>query len=370
MQLTEININNFRNITELSLQVTDKMTFIVGGNGAGKTSVIEAIYFLAFGRSFRSKDFNKLISDRSKSFLVTAKTICNKKKYEKNILGIEKFRSGKLNLKINSVAAKNFLEMAKLLPVQLINTNSYLLIEGEPSYRRKFLDWLLFHVEHSFMTTWQKFSRALKQRNAFLKSTVAFTPSRDRAFIKELEFWDKEFVSAALELDLIRRQAVACLAQSLDSVLTRIGASSLLGVELEYKQGWTAGAELRDSLTYSLSRDIAAKTTTIGPHRADLSIKAKDKAARFVLSRGQAKLLVFSMSLARAEVIKDALGVDSIFFIDDLASELDNQAINTTINALDFYPYQSFVTSIFEPSIYGVDSCGLSVFHVEQGALV
>ena len=158
MKISSLQIENLRNLALVSLKPHPGLNFIGGENGAGKTSILESLFVLSRGRSFRTSTTGDLVGPNDAYFRVVAEAVSDEGK--KDRLGLE--RSGK-----HWRARKNLTDLTKIsqltrsLPVTLMEPNSHQLVSGPPEFRRKFLDWGVFHVEHGFIEVWSRYSRAL-----------------------------------------------------------------------------------------------------------------------------------------------------------------------------------------------------------------
>ncbi len=331
-----------------------------GDNGSGKTSFLESIYYLAYGRSFRANSYKKLLRFNSNFFAVYTKLTS----FPRSV-GVKKTKDGQTNLLIDLEKITNFFEIAKRLPVLLINNQSYLLLDGEPQYRRKFLDWVLFHVEPTFLSAWQKFRKVLAHRNALIKSL-----ENDPSLLKTLDYWDEKYINLASEIHQFRLTVVEQFKGVLKEVLQNIPPLQGFTVTLNYKAGWKQGVDLKDCVFNARGQDLSFKTTTQGPHRADLNISVNKKLAKFVLSRGQLKLLVFALNLAAAKLLEVSFPEKkSLFLIDDVYSELDSKSSDVFIKELKNLGHQAILTSVAPPCEEHVKELDMGVFHVEQGVL-
>jgi len=202
---------------------------------------------------------------------------------------------------------------------------------------------------------WRRFRRALKQRNAALKS---------RSGTAAIRSWNAEFIELSTQLDASRRRALDI---SIDS-LTEYGLR-LLGTELgfEYQRGWNKDKELEQSLEEGLERDLQLGSTQSGPHRGDLKVSYDERQARKLVSRGQQKLLASAMILAATETAQTALERPLLLLLDDPAAELDLDSLARLLDAVLGLGCQVVATSL-EKGALGAPG-GASVFHVEHGKL-
>lgn len=343
--------SNFRCLENVELILSPEFNLIYGANASGKTSILEALAYLGRGKSFRGASTANLVRHGQQQFILFGETQSERRRQR---IGVRNSREG-LEVRIDGSTAPGAAALAAALPLQVIDPEVHSLVAGGPELRRRFIDWIAFHVEHDHLQTWRQFRRALKQRNAALKS---------RASAATIRSWDAEFLELAEKLDASRR---AALAVAVDA-LVEFG-SRLLDTELgfEYQQGWNTSKALAEALGEGLERDRQQGATQSGPHRADLKVSYDERQARKLVSRGQQKLLASAMILAATETAQTALEQPLLLLLDDPAAELDAEALARLLDAVDSLGCQVVATSL-EPEALAVPG-GASVFHVEQGVL-
>lgn len=357
MTLKQLNIQNLRNLVEVKVAPAAKFNLLYGDNGSGKTSFLEAIHYLALGRSFRTRLNSRLTQHESDRFSLFAQI-----QTENYLLpvGVERQTNGEGQVRINQENAKSILEITKALPIRLLYSESRALLTGNSKLRRQFMDWGVFHVEHSFLQHWQHAQRALKQRNAVLRS---------RSSRATAELWESELMDQAMHLNQQRRAHMEEFGAVFMNLLPALLPN--MDISLTYKPGWNEELGLAAVWNQAWQRDLELGYTQHGPHRADLLIRLdKTIPAQDVLSQGQQKLLVYALYLAQGILLKNKLAKRCVYLLDDLPAELDfdnRQRVATVLNEIDA---QVFVT--------GVDSEGLShlrdmadakMFHVKQGII-
>jgi len=339
MQLNSLSIAHLRNLHLVDLDLNPHFNIFSGDNGTGKTSLLEAVHVLTTGRSFRAHQARQIITLGEKLCRVSGIVSSREGKTPRELirLGVERHQGGSIKIRMAEEDCHSIAALAKTLPIQLINSNSYAILEAAPQFRRQFLDWVMFHVEHSFYATWQRFKRALLQRNAVLRHS--------KSSPMDISIWDAEFIEAGEAIHL-QRQAVL---KELIPVFSEI-ISGLLNLEaeisLEYYPGWTTPLTLSEALDRSLERDRLWKYTTVGPQRADLELFIGDNAAKSVLSRGQSKLFICGLLIARALLLYRREARQCVFLIDDLNAELDKGSSKVLIEALGRVGSQVLITSI------------------------
>jgi DNA replication and repair protein RecF len=363
MSLQRLEICGLRNLRNAGLNDCGRINILSGPNGSGKTSLIEAIYLLGLGRSFRSGRLSPVISHDEETCTVFGELKQGAGAYKS--LGVSRSRHGKQDLRINRATVENIAEMARALPLQLINSDSFGLVEGGPRARRQFMDWGVFHVKHAFLERWRNAQRCLKQRNRLLREQGA--QRHARIYTPELAAWDQELVQCAEEIDCLRANYVEEIQPLFGQILQRL--IDLPDVSLDYHRGWRAGLGLREALEESLERDFSHGSTVAGPHRANIDIRLGGVPAADILSRGQLKLVVSSLRLAQGAHLARHHGSSCIYLIDDLPAELDKQHRQTLCQLLDEMGCQVFMTCVDADIIENNwrDSGAVRRFHVKQG---
>jgi len=354
MVLSQLELCHVRNLTEAKLTPSSGVNLIFGANASGKTSLLEAIHILSTSRSFRTPHIQHIIQREKLLLRVIGKVADTTGKQIS--LGIEREKD-QIRMRLAGETVQNASKLASILPVQIINPDVHKLLEQGPKYRRQFLDWGVFHVEHSFHTIWREYNRALKQRNAAI---------RIGSKQADIQVWDKGLVETALKITDLRENYLASILPVLQNY-----TAELIGFqpEFSYSRGWQRDEDLAHKLNASLEADIAQGYTRAGPHRADLFIKHNGLPAQASFSRGQQKLLVSSMRLAQITHLKQQTGQHTVLLVDDLAAELDEDKRARLLRLLKETGAQLFVTAT-EADLIDVSAWeNVKVFHVEHGEI-
>lgn len=350
MKIKEIRIENLRNLVDVSLEPHKKLNLIEGINGAGKTAIIESMVVLSRGRSFRTQQASELIGPERKTFRIFARVETDEREIHR--LGLE--RSGKYwKARKDAKELKRISELTSSLPLILLEPNSHQLVSGAPDWRRKFLDWGMFHVERDFLDTHRRFSRALKQRNSAL---------RQKKSLETIDSLDSILIPLGKRLDQLRAGHCKAINLELKTLLSRL-SPGLESIEVEYENGW-GEIPYEKALNQSKERDFELGSTRLGPHRADMVMKRGRVLARTVLSRGEQKIVSAAMLLAQARLL-EALGEKPLILIDDLASEFDLAHFRSVLKNALLHGGQVWVTGTQIPEI----SEDKKTFHVKHGTV-
>jgi DNA replication and repair protein RecF len=349
--LRRVQVTDFRCLQSAALDLDSQFTLISGPNGSGKTSLLEAMYVLGRGRSFRTRLLEHLIRQGANQFVVFGEIDARGRRIP---IGVEGSASG-IRARIAGENASSLAELALVLPVQIIDPEVHGLIEDGPSRRRQFLDWGVFHVEQSFVGHWQRYRQALKQRNAALKS------GQPQAVVAS---WDGDLVRYGELLTSARSSYVALLSPQAEAI-----GRNLLGMELGlgYRPGWARDQSFAEALLQSRGHDQASGMTQVGPHRAELSIRLGGLPVKDRISRGQQKLLAAALLIAQLKLFPDAAPMQPSLLLDDPAAELDDDRLAGLIREVSAHSVQLVVTTLHgEFSAFGAPG---RRFRVEAGRL-
>jgi len=347
VSLVELRVWNLRCIEQAELVIAPDLTLICGDNGSGKTSVLEAIFLLGRGRSFRIRNNERLIRHGEPYLRVTGRVDSLGLPVT---LGFEASRTAS-TARIAGHTAASLAELSQAFPVQVIEPGIHRLIEEGGHRRRRWLDWAVFHVEPHFMQTWVHYGRALKQRNAALK-----TPDGDVAA------WDSQVASLGESIAEARGQLVERLQPYWKE---EVDALCGMAVELHYLRGWSQDVSLTDALVAGRARDRMRQVTHSGPHRADVAVRLKGRHAREVLSRGQQKLVAVAMTIAQLRLLRALTDLRPTLLLDDPAAELDATRLHTFIDRVASLRCQLVMTSLqSESRLFGAPE---RTFRVGQG---
>lgn len=337
MSLSRLIINHFRNLDQVDIDLSPGFNFLIGENGSGKTSLLEAIFYLGHGRSFKSHISNRIIHYDHTHFTLFGQVEEAKHQWS---VGLQKNRQGDSALKINGEDGKKIADLAHLLPMQVITPEGLTLLNGGPSYRRAFLDWGLFHQHPDFHAHWTNLKRLLKQRNAALQQVRHYT---------ELKHWDIELAKTAHLVSQLRADYAEALRPEIEQTCQFFLPELTLG--LSFHQGWEKESNYADILAESFERDRNIGYTMVGPQKADFRFKAQGLPVEDVLSRGQLKLLMCALRLAQGEYLVAQKQRQCLFLIDDFASELDPVKRELLAHRLRQNQAQVFVTAITQDQL-------------------
>ena len=355
MRLSHFAIKQFRNLQQVEFDACSGINLISGKNASGKTSLLESIYYLSHIRSFRTQYVSELINHQAKHFELFARLHPNAEQLIP--VGIRRSKQ-KMQIRVNQQNVQRVADITSQFPVLAIHPDSYRLITNGPSERRQYIDWGVFHVEQGFFSVWQRYKRALSQRNSALRSGQTH---------KMCQLWNKELSETAAKIDLLRSEYLKSLEVVVQTLINSFFAGN--DVAIEYKRGWDAGEELQDLLDRNLAKDRHRGFTSYGPQRAELQIRVNGQSAQTGISRGQQKMLVALLRLAQAIHFSEKNNKPCVLLYDDLPAELDAEHRLKVMQVLQNMRVQLFMTAI-DPDQLDISAWKhKKMFHVEQGVL-
>jgi len=369
--LAELRLKDLRCLTQVQLTLHPRLNLLTGDNGSGKTSILEAIYLLGRGRSFRTRHTEQLIRHDTAELQVfgrvesvsgaasaidtnsTAFGASNAANHSLakliHSIGLSCTRQKGVEARVDSRDVTSLAELSELFPVQVIDPGIHRLVEEGPVQRRRWLDWAVFHVEPDFVRHWQGYSRALRQRNAALRCGADPSP------------WDTDLVRLGELLSTARARLILALQPYWTAALAELDA---VPATLGYFQGWSREQDLAGALSAHALRDRERGTTTYGPHRFDVLLRLDGRSAREQVSRGQQKLLGAAMSLTMSRYVAEAASRAPTLLLDDPAAELDRAHTERLLAAVASLGGQLVVTALrVEDTPLGTPD---RVFHVEH----
>jgi DNA replication and repair protein RecF len=352
--IQQLNINHFRNLQDCSLTAHSHFNLIYGLNGSGKTSLLEAIYTVANGKSFRATQKQQLIQHNEEFFTVF--TVIKAEDVHK--IGLQKSNKGNARLQIDGQKCRSLSKASKLMPIIFLDPHSPELIELGPGHRRQYLDWALFHVEHDYAKQLQQYLKCVQQRNSALKQQQSDAVCRS---------WDKLLIELADIISLKRREILEKITPYFNTIIKSLCLPG--AISMKYLPGWQLPNSFSEALDLAYNKDRILGYTTIGPQRADIKFNVGQYQAADVLSRGQEKLLVASVLLAQGEYYRVATEQQAIYLFDDISSELDASNQKKLISLFQSIPGQYFITSLSNDLSKQFCDIASTVFHVEHGAV-
>lgn len=339
MIVRSLNLSNFRNYNHFFIEFNQDINILIGNNGQGKTNLIEAIYLLSVGKSFKTHIIKQIIMFDFDFAKVKGEIISNnKKRYLEIILGSDFKRA-----KIDNQDIYKISEYVGLLNVVVFIPDDLYLVKGSPSNRRRFIDLELSKISPIYVFNLSKYNNLLKERNKYLKILNKKNKGND----EYLEVLDEQLAKLQVELIKKRISFIKKLDEKVKLIYQMISKKDDEMIDLHYI------CFIKNKLTYedilsmykkNYQRDIRYMQTHIGIHKDDLGIYMNGNIADLFASQGQQRTIVLAMKIALIELIKDEIGEYPVLLLDDVLSELDETRKNMLLDILD-QKIQTFITT-------------------------
>lgn len=354
MKLISLDIHHVRNIHHLKLALSEKINLIQGSNGAGKSSILEAIHHLSTGHSFRSRFIKKVVRDND-DFLSVRGELSSL-----STLAIQKHLTKSSVVKINDDIVNSASELARFLPMQIIFEGLFDILNSGSVVRRKFLDWGMFHVEPSFHLFHISYKKALTQKNSLLKN--------ERLDLHSCLAFENAMVDYGLKLHVLREKYYNLLIPEFKKITDILCPH--LDITIKYFHGWGQSLSefTKDNLLHifheTRERDHQLGHCGKGAHRADLRFHFESGLAKEKLSRGQQKVILIALMLAQGRLLSE----DCLYLIDDLCAELDSATIKLICEHFKQSNSQVIITSL-DTTAGIVENYADKIFTIQNGIL-
>ncbi|MBL4823401.1 MAG: DNA replication/repair protein RecF [Colwellia sp.] len=363
MSVAKLITLNFRNLHGAAIDFHPRLNFFVGDNGSGKSSLLEALFFLGHGKSFRTSKLDSLACHESKSFVVSVKDSNDCQ------LGLSRdITSGATIIKIDGQRYNRLSVLVKNIAIQIVTPESFKLFFGGPKERRRFIDLGMFHVKHDFSNQWKNFNRVLKQRNACIRLCARSNSITDNNM---LSYWTEQFCQLSIDVAQVRAAYVAEIITELNYWLVILLPSLHDRVTVQYLQGWPQKKSLIDVLSNNQDREVSFGYSLYGAHKFDVKFLLDKKSIETQLSRGQQKLFLLALTFAQASFIARVKLVKPILLIDDIGAELDVSSRTALSRAIEKLDCQVIITaieaSVLQPFLGPCDDINYRMFHVKHG---
>jgi DNA replication and repair protein RecF len=335
MKLIKLNLKNFRNYTNITLDFSTQKTLVIGKNAQGKTNILESIYLLSDIKSLRTSTMSDLIKFQESKFEISATVEKNNTEIELDLTyDIDKKRELKVN-KLKT-SPKNFKQVVKTV---LFSTKDLLLLRGTPQDRRDWLDRAISQIYPAYDERLSKFEKIRIQKSNLLKND----------YIDEtlLEIFNEQLAITGANIVFLRKKFL--------NEIEKISAEKHFSISNSEKLSFSYTCRgndideiceyLKTELTNRKSEEIARRQACVGPHRDDIEFKINNMDAVKFASQGQQRTLVLALKLGELEIIKSKTGFSPILLLDDVLAELDEVRQNYLLKSID-NSVQTIITSV------------------------
>jgi DNA replication and repair protein RecF len=333
LRFERLSIRGLRNLTSLELEPASRLNVIVGDNGQGKTSVLEALYLVATTKSFRAERLATLIQAGREQASVVARISEGGDAREQRTVLAERSRVVRLDGK----PPKSLGAYATRTPVVAFCPSDLELVSGSASGRRRLLDRVALFIDPPGAEARLRYERALRSRQRVLEERGPTA--------RDLAPFEAVMAEEGARFALARQRAAAGITERLSTTFGQL-ATRALGVELRYLAGGsTDPAEFAQKLAGLREADARRGAATFGPQRDELELELDGRPARSHASQGQQRLLTLALKLTELDCIREARGAHPVLLLDDVSSELDPERTAAVHELLRATPSQIFITT-------------------------
>ncbi|HRU38328.1 MAG TPA: DNA replication and repair protein RecF [Candidatus Goldiibacteriota bacterium] len=363
MYVKNLSLNSFRSYNSLYIDFLPGVNVFLGNNGTGKTNVLEALYCLSAGRSFRTSEDALLVKHNLKAYKIHAEVSDNglDKEYSIEYNAETKRKS----IKENNTKLSKMAELIGRIPVVLFSPENIMTIKAEPQLRRKFIDEYIYQINKEHYITSTKYAKEVAHRNYLLKLIREKKSTQDN-----LSIWNEQLAENGSRIIVERLKAV----KELNRILEEKLSDNMPEIKLNYiskKECVSDGSQMKkillDSLNQNIDEEIARATTLFGPHRDDIEILFNGVSAKNFASEGQQRIAAIMMKLGEGLAIVEKRGSYPIVLLDDFSSELDD--INRGIVGKTFLKFkQIIITTAGRDKLKGFDA--VREFKVTENGII
>jgi len=370
MPLELLKIHNGRNLKEFNFSPHPRLNIISGANGVGKTTILESIYILLRARTFRTNKFKSFIHYQQNNCTIFSRF--SSLKNEIFTLGISRSKDiSQPIIHLNAQKIHSLSSITNLVVLAIITPESFSLLDSGPAIRRKFIDWGVFHVEHSFLINWQNYKKILKNRNTLLsKFSSEFRNSHKLSSQqrKLINCWSSQLIVLNNKLDNLRDKQLIRISPYFKEYLDLFSKQLANEINLSFYRGWSKDINYTEYLQKKINEDIIAGYTRYGTHRSELKITINNMMAKDVLSRGQKKIVIICLILAQFRYLmeSDSTRLHNLLLLDDMDSELDSSNLQILFKILASLKCQVISTTTDEKRYNFIDKEKYKVFHVKH----
>lgn len=366
MNINELSIKNIRNIREFNGEFSNCFNIFIGNNAHGKSNLIDGLFFVGNLKSFRSNDDSEMINFNENEAKIVAnitKTGIN------NSISINFFRDINKKVVLNNKKVFKISDYIGRFNITLFSPDDLLIIKGDSSYRRRFMDNLFSQIDIDYLTCLIEYFKVLKQRNQLLKLVKSNVERED-----SLDPWDEQLVKLSSKIYVKRIKKTKFINETTKNI--HIILKNEENLNISYKDTICCGSEVseadyeilfKNKLKRVRSDEIIRGTSLYGPHRDDLEIEINNVNTRIFGSQGQKRSAAISMRMGEAEIIKTEFNEYPVLLLDDIFSELDDGRKNDLLSVIN-NKSQVFITGTNIKDFKNLANQA-DVFHIQNGEI-
>lgn len=358
MMIKRLKLQNFRNYKDESVQFAPEINILYGDNGQGKTNILEGIYYLLTGKSYRVQREQELLRWEQNEFHLYGDFIMSHHR-----VSLEShYKDKKKMVKINQVPCRRLSDFVGTINVIFFSPDDLIMIKGGPTERRRFLDLHIAQMSPGHVSLLNAYNKIIQQKSALLKSYV-----ERNLKITQLQLWNDQLLEFGSKIIRNRSDLVEKLQNVSGHIYTDLTSQKekiqIMYLSLGKKTIDEAISEFPKLLNDKLEQEVERQMVLVGPHRDDVQILLDGKPARLYASQGQQRSIVLSLKLGELGLIHQKKGEYPLLLLDDVLSELDRFRRDYLINFIELSRIQSIITMTSSENLLGSGT----FLQVEQG---
>lgn len=361
MYINNLKLKNFRNYDNTDISFNKGVNVLTGDNAQGKTNILESIYYCSLGKSHRTNKDKELIEWNKEFSYINIHV--EKERIDKKI-EIKIFKEGKKGIKVNSVPISRISDLIGSFNCVIFSPEDLKIVKDSPAFRRKFIDIELCKLSKRYYFNLVSYQKVLSERNYFLRRSKKFDENLISVYDEQLSKYGSFIISERLRyIDDLNR---------FGSKIHYDISNSKENINFEYimpfKNDENIEISILNELKMNWEKDFERKTTSIGPHKDDISIKINGKDTRLYGSQGQQRTSILTIKFASLQIIKDRTGEYPVLLLDDVLSELDLSRQKYVLKSIKNVQTIITVTGIFDLKEYIKDD--IKIFTVKNGVIL
>lgn len=356
MFIKEIYLENFRNYTKQKIELNQNINVFYGSNAQGKTNVLEALYFCAFGRSFRTAKEAELINFNDN---VSKINIIYQKNDRENKIEIDLNKKEKKIIKLNGIKISKNSELVGNINIVIFSPDDILILKQGPSLRRKFLDVLISQLKPKYLHELSEYNKIVEQRNSLLKSKN----------IETIDVWNEQMAEKMEIICNYRKEYIEKLQEKLNKIQPEL-TNEKEKIKIDYKTRFKTKEDFINILNETKNLDLFRGYTSEGAHREDFEVLINDKILSLYGSQGQHRTAILALKIAEMKIIEEETNDNPILLLDDITSELDENRIKAIFDSVN--KYQVFITCTDINTVLKYDCLtkNIKLYNIDGGKVV
>ncbi len=353
MYIKEVYLKNFRNYKEQKIELNENANVFYGNNAQGKTNILEALYFAALGRSFRTYKESELIEFNHDFSNIVINYVKNDRD---NKIEISLNKKNSKVIKVNGVKINKNSELVGNINLVIFSRDDITILKQGPALRRKFIDVLISQLKPNYMFELLEYNKILDNRNAMLKSKK----------IDTIDIWNEQLATKMEIIHKYREEYIEKLQNKLETIHPGL-TDNKEEIKIIYKTNFENKEQFLELLKRSEQNDLFKGYTHEGAHREDFEILINDRSLNLYGSQGQHRTAVLALKIAELNIIKEEIGENPVLLLDDVTSELDEHRVLSIFDVVKDYQVLITCTDLAQVLKYDSLTKNIKLFNISSG---